>query len=165
MTASPASYRNLSDGLLSLGSRYKSSLMIFFWYSPSILNILPIFCGKINVCSQWKLQIYWKIKESLEKMNILLEAFSSVQFSCSAVSDSVTPWTAARQAPCPSPNPRACSDSCPLSRWCYLTILSCHPLLLPPSVFPSIRVFPSDQFFTSGSQSIGVSAWASEALL
>ena len=41
--------------------------------------------------------------------------------------------------PCPSPTPRACSNSCPLSRWCYLIL--CHPPLLLPSIFPSIRVF------------------------
>ena len=40
--------------------------------------------------------------------------------------------------PCPSPFPRACSNSCLLIRWCHLIL--CHPLLLP-SVFPSIRVF------------------------
>ena len=34
----------------------------------------------------------------------------------------------------------------------------CCPLLLLPSIFPSIRVFPVSQFFASGSQSIGVSA-------
>ena len=46
--------------------------------------------------------------------------------------------------PCPSPSPGACSNSCPLSRWCHPTISSCHPLLLLPSVFPSIRVFSNE---------------------
>ena len=36
-----------------------------------------------------------------------------------------------------------------------------HPLLLLPSIFPSIRVFPTSQFFASGGQSIGASASAS----
>ena len=36
---------------------------------------------------------------------------------------------------------RICSNSCPLSRWCYLTISFCCPLLLLPSIIPSIRVF------------------------
>ena len=39
-------------------------------------------------------------------------------------------------------------------------LILCRPLLLPPSIFPSIRSFPMSQFFTSGSQS-GVSASAS----
>ena len=37
----------------------------------------------------------------------------------------------------------------------------CRPLLLPPSIFPSIRVFSMSQFFASGGQSIRVSASAS----
>ena len=46
--------------------------------------------------------------------------------------------------PCPSPTPAACSNSCPSSRWCHPTISSCHPLLLLPSIFPSIRVFSNE---------------------
>ena len=46
--------------------------------------------------------------------------------------------------PCPSPTPRACSNSCPLNQWYHPTISSCHPLLLLPSIFPSIRVFSNE---------------------
>ena len=47
--------------------------------------------------------------------------------------------------PCPSPTPGAYSNSSPSSRWCYPTILSSVvPLLLLPSIFPSIKLF-SDQ--------------------
>ena len=47
--------------------------------------------------------------------------------------------------PYPSPTPGACSNSCPLSWWCHPTLSSSYvPLLLPPSVFPSIRVFPNE---------------------
>ena len=45
---------------------------------------------------------------------------------------------------CPPLTPRVCPASCPLSQWCYLTISSCHPLLLLPSIFPSIRVFSNE---------------------
>ena len=38
-------------------------------------------------------------------------------------------------------------------------LILCRPLLLPPSVFPASGSFPRSQFFTSGGQSIGVSAW------
>ena len=42
---------------------------------------------------------------------------------------------------CPSPSPRACSNSCPLSHWCYPTISpSVGPFILLSSIFPSIRV-------------------------
>ena len=63
--------------------------------------------------------------------------------------------------PCPLPTPRACSNSCPSSRWCHPTISSsvCHPFLLLLSILPSTRVFfPISQFFTAGGQSIGPSA-------
>ena len=71
--------------------------------------------------------------------------FSSVQFSCSVMSDSATPWTAARQA-----------SLSITSSWSLLKFMSiesvmpsnhfilCHPLLLLPSIFPSIRVFSNE---------------------
>ena len=47
--------------------------------------------------------------------------------------------------PCPLPTPRACSNSCPSSWWCHLTISSSViPLLLLPSILPSIRVFSNE---------------------
>ena len=44
----------------------------------------------------------------------------------------------------PSLSPGVCSNSCPLSWWCYLTILSSAALFLLPSIFPSIRVFSNE---------------------
>ena len=45
------------------------------------------------------------------------------------------------RVPCPSTSPRACSNSCPLCWWCYITIsLSVAPFL----IFPSIRVSSND---------------------
>ena len=46
--------------------------------------------------------------------------------------------------PCPSPTPRVYSNSCLLSQWYQPPISSCYPLLLPPSIFPSIRVFSNE---------------------
>ena len=45
---------------------------------------------------------------------------------------------------CPSPIPRAYSNSCPFSRWHHPNISSCHPLLPPPSILLSIRVFSNE---------------------
>ena len=46
-------------------------------------------------------------------------SFSSVQFSCSVMSDSSWPHGLQHtRLPCPSPAPRACSNSCPSSQWC-----------------------------------------------
>ena len=64
--------------------------------------------------------------------------------------------------PCPSLNPRACSNSCPLSQWCHPAISSSAvPFSSCPRSLPASESFPMNQFFTSGGQSIGVSASAS----
>ena len=70
----------------------------------------------------------------------------SIQFSCSVVSDSLQPHGLQHtRLPCPSPTPGAYSYSCPLNWWCLPTILSlCCPLLLLPSIFPSIRVLSNE---------------------
>ena len=90
---------------------------------------------------------------------VLFPSFSSVQFSCSVVSDSATLWTAARQASLSIAN-----------YWSLLKLMSiesvmpsnhlilCLPLLLLPSIVPSIRVFSNESALCSGGQSIGVSA-------
>ena len=63
--------------------------------------------------------------------------------------------------PCPSPTPRACSNSCPLSQWCHPSISSSViPLSSCLQSFPALGSFPTSQFFTSDGQSIGVSALA-----
>ena len=50
---------------------------------------------------------------------------TSVQFSCSVVSDSLRPHQLQHAGlPCPSPTPGACSDSCPSSWWCHPAISS-----------------------------------------
>ena len=58
--------------------------------------------------------------------------------------------------------PRVCSDSCSLSRWCYLTISSsATPFSFCFQSFPASQSFPVSQFFTLGGQSTGVSSSAS----
>ena len=79
------------------------------------------------------------------KFKILNLWSHSVQFSHSVVSDSLWPHGLQHaRPPCPSPTPRAHSNSCPSSRWYHPTISSCRPLLLPPSIFPNIRVFSNE---------------------
>ena len=64
--------------------------------------------------------------------------------------------------PCSSPTPRACSNSCPLSQWCYQTISSAViPFSSCLQSFPALGSFPMSQFFASNSQTIGASASAS----
>ena len=64
--------------------------------------------------------------------------------------------------PCPSPTPGVFSNSCPLSQWYHPTISSSViPFSSCPQSFPALLSFPVSQFFSSGGQSIGVSASAS----
>ena len=64
--------------------------------------------------------------------------------------------------PCPSPFPRACSNSCPLSRWFHPAIsFSVVPFSSCPQSFSASGFSPVSQLFTSGGQSIGASTSAS----
>ena len=71
---------------------------------------------------------------------------SSVQFICSVVSNSLWPRGLQHtRLPCPSPTPGAHSNSCPSESVMPSNhLILCRPLLLLPSVFPSIRVFPNE---------------------
>ena len=89
-----------------------------------------------------------------------IDAFSSVQFSCSVMSNSLRPHEPQHaRPPYPSPTPRVHPNPCPLCQWCYPTISSsvipfssCH------QSFPASGFFQISQLFTSGGQSTGVSA-------
>ena len=98
--------------------------------------------ANLSVWSQRRIRNLLKnIKNALL---FFLNNFSSVQFSHSVMSDSLWPHESQHaRPPCPSPTPRVHPNPCPLSRWCHPTNL-CHPLLLLPSVFPSIRVFSNE---------------------
>ena len=84
-------------------------------------------------------------------------------FSRLVVSDSLRPHGLQHtRLPCPSPSPRAYSNSRPLSQWCHLTISSSIvPFSSLLQSFPALGSFQMSQFFTSGGQSTGVSASAS----
>ena len=82
--------------------------------------------------------------------------------SLSRVQLFATPWTAAPQAPCPSPSPGVCSNSCPLSRWCHPTSSSSvAPFSSCPQSFPASESFPVSWLFASGGQGSWASASAS----
>ena len=84
-------------------------------------------------------------------------------FSQSVVSDSLQPRGLQHaRLPCPSPSPGACSNSCPLSRWCHPTISSSvAPFSSCLLSFPAWESFPMSRLFTPGGQNIGASASAS----
>ena len=93
----------------------------------------------------------------------ILIHFSSVQFSCSVVSDCLGPHESQHaRPPCLSQTPGVHSDSCPLSQWCHPAISSSVvPFSSCPQSLPASESFPMSQFFKWGGQSTGVSALAS----
>ena len=86
-----------------------------------------------------------------------------LSFSCSVMSDSLWPHGLQHtRLPHPSPSLRACSNSCPLSQWCYPTVSSSVvPFSSCFKSFPASGSFLMSQLVASGGQSIGVSASAS----
>ena len=115
-----------------------------------------------NVCLDL-LPIFWFSVFDIEVNEKFI--YFAVQFNHSVVSDSLQ-LHGVQQArlPCPSPTPRACSNSCPLSWWCHPTISpSVVPFASFLKSFPASGSSPVSQHFTSHGQSIG--AWASASVL
>ena len=109
----------------------------------------------------WLYFVYMKVisceLECLESFQ-----FSSLQFSCSVMSDSLWPHESQHnRPPCPSPTPGVHSDSRPWSRWCHPAISSSVvPFSSCPQSLPASESFPMSQLFAWGGQSTGVSALA-----
>ena len=96
----------------------------------------------------------WIVMSTCLNWQDVLPRCIAVQFS-SVAQLCLTLWPHGLQharPPCPSPTPRACSNSCPSSPsgwhqdgWMPSNhLILCHPLLLLPSILPSIRVFSSE---------------------
>ena len=106
-------------------------------------------------------ELLWQ--QSLRLTFFKLRANDSVQFSHSALSDSLPPHESQHaRPPCPSPTPGVHSNSCPSSWWCHPTIsFSVIPFSSCPQSLPASESFPMSQLLAWGGQSIGVSALAS----
>ena len=94
-------------------------------------------CGTLKFVFTWGKQEYtfWYVFVYFHFLFCDI-SFASVQFSYSVVSDSLWPHRLQHtRLPCPSPAPGACSNSCPLSRWCHPTISS---FVVPFSCLQSI---------------------------
>ena len=117
----------------------------------SIVGIY-IYSFLLGILLREKLWLYWTATS--------LVSISSVQFSCSVMSDSLWPHEPQHaRPPCPSPTPRVHSNSCPSSRWCHPAISSSVvPFASCLKSFPTSGSFQMSQFFASGGQNIGVSA-------
>ena len=70
-------------------------------------------------------------------------------------------WTAVHRLSCPSLSPWACSNSCPLSRWCHPIISSSVTPFSCLQSFPALEFFPVSWQFASGGPSLGASTSAS----
>ena len=106
----------------------------------------------------------WPIRVDLwQNPSQYSKVISSDQFSCSVMSDSLWPHGLQHaRPPCPSPTPRAYSNSRPSSQWCHPTVSSSViPFSSCPQSFPASGSFQMSQFFTSSGQSIRVSSSAS----
>ena len=85
---------------------------------------------------------------------------TSVQFSSLVMSDSLQPHELQHaRPPCLSPTPGVYSNSCPSNWWCHPTISSSVvPFSSCPQSLPASGSFQMSMLFTSGDQSIGISA-------
>ena len=104
-----------------------------------------------------------KPQEMQRNIDRNLLCISSVQFSCSVVSDSLRSHESQHaRPPCPSPSPGVHSNSRPSSQWCHPAISSSIvPFSSCPQSLPASESFPMSQIFAWGGQSTGVSALAS----
>ena len=116
---------------------------------------------KTHLPCWWECKLVHTMKHSMEvprktKNKITI---SSVQFSLSVMSDSLWPHGLQHiRLLCLSPTPRACSNSCPSSWWCHITISSSAvPFSSHFQSFPAPGSFTMGQFFASGGQSVGAS--------
>ena len=136
-------------------------------YTKSLKVVLVCsgFKRKIKTISSWEERIIWGTTLPLSgssniflnvKMFYKIKNLSSVQFSCSVMSDSLQPHEPQHaRPPCPSPTPGVHPKSCPLSWWCHPIISSS---VIPFFSCPQSGSFQINQLFASGNQSIGVSA-------
>ena len=126
---------------------------------PLLLDRSPTFCSLKFRFLALLFKIFWGITKMWHK----IITFDSLYCHCSVVQLCLTlGYPMDCRLPCPSPSPRACSNSCPLSLWCHPTI---SPSVVPFSSclqsFPESESFPMSWLFSSGGQSIGASASAS----
>ena len=104
----------------------------------------------------WQKPLFQRNKVEIIKWS-MKNKFSSVQFSCSIMSDSLQPHELQHTRPlCPSPTPRVHPNSCLLSRWCHPTISSSVvPFSSCFQSFSASGSFPMSQLFAWRGQSIG----------
>ena len=116
-----------------------------YWIVPLLL-LTEIISSLLNLSKISWSYLYLFLGYLLCFINLLVTKAQQSWFCCCSVSKSCSTLCDPlyTRLPCASLCPRVCSNSCPLSQRCYLTISSCHLLPFLPSIFPSIRVFSSE---------------------
>ena len=125
----------------------------FPWWLVT-LNVFHVLIGHLYVFGRMSVQVLCPLFKCIAFLLL---------FSRSVVSNSLQPHGVQHaRLPCPSPTSGACSNSCPLSRWCHPTIFSSViPFSFCLLYFPASGFFPMNQPFGSAGQNIGASASAS----
>ena len=122
-SSQPRDWTQVSSSLDTKGRKETVSIFLMFSSAIHMVPSLPT----LEVCSP----------------NFI--SFSSVQFSRSVVSDSATPWIAARQASLSIAYSRSLLKLMPIESVMPSShLILCHPLLLLPPTPPSIRVFSNE---------------------
>ena len=156
-------------------SSYKDTISLFTIFPIPYVYIYDSLILQLGTCTMIYVTYFFHLPTCLPSVNYLLVlcikdfsillcfSISSVQCSCSVKSNSLWPHGLQQaRAPCPSPNLRVYSNSCPLSQWCHPTISSSVILFSSGlQFFSASGSFPVSQLFASCGQSIGISASAS----
>ena len=118
-------------------------------------------CRRLRFTTALSLRINLPMSWRLQKTCLLVAQGTGLiaVVRCSVVSDSATPWITAHHASQSITIPQSLLKLMSIESMISSShLILCRPLLLLPSFFPSIRVFPMSRFFASGGQSIGASA-------
>ena len=129
------------------------------WYHTTIPCLWPPSSLALNL-SQLQDPMSQLFRSDGQSIGVCISSF---QFSSSVKCESL--WPHGQQhtrLPCPLPTPELCSNACASSQWCHPTISSSRiPFSSCLQSFPATGSFVLNQFFTSGGESIGASAWES----
>ena len=146
--------------LSCIGEGNGTNVSYFLWWICCFWGTMS-FCSHFHVisldfifveiwnytCSKKTISEYIKLlRRKKNRQKSLPPEFSSVQFSCSVISDSLRPHELQQARPlCPTPTPGIYPNSCPLSQWFHPAISSSVvPFSSCPQIPPSIRVFSNE---------------------
>ena len=137
-----------------LGSTSPCSIPEWGTYCKQVISCVNYFFLKWRFMwwNCWKvLDLGMNSKAKVKETN-LIWSYILLLYNCSVLSDSLRPHGLQHASlSCPSPSPRAYSNSCPSSQWCHPTIsFSVIPFSSCPQSFPASRSFLMSQLFTSG---------------